>query len=388
MKLSIIMPCFNAQDTLLDAVNSIREQNLIIDYEVIIVDDGSSDTTREMIKKIAQENIRVKYIFHEKNLGGGAARNTAVKNSSGDLIFCLDSDDILPNEMLPKMIKFLEEKKVDGVVIGKSIFFIEDTKTVEFEVYYDEKRLNFKDFFTPKPISITGNFLYTRAAFDKIGGYPILHGFDTQGFGFRFLANNLKAEVMKDAFYFQRLPKSDSYYIREVRAGNISKNWFYIYLDNLYKFNEAAKDLIVNYPYLNFDWNNSEINLPNELKKRSTILSDRMLDIDYQQAEKALSDSQDKYDHLWLAGRGLNLKNHQLSTEHLKRAQELGCHQWPLLQIALAPLYTTGSFAYEMGLFNQLDFFSKRQRNQTEKIKSLISRIKNKIKRMIGLKNE
>lgn len=380
------MPCFNAQETLQEAVLSIATQNLPWEYEIIIVDDGSTDNSREIIKKLEGENKKIKFFFHSKNLGGGAARNTAVANSSGELIFCLDTDDILPKEMLPKMVDFLLHKNVDGVVIGKSVFFTENTNDIKFEVTYKERLLAFTDLFSKESISITGNFLYTRKAFDKIGGYPVAHGFDTQGFGHRFLANNLKAQVMKDAFYYQRLPKQESYYIREVKAGNISKNWLYIYLDNFYKLSPNIKELVINYPYSDFDFNNSETNLPNTVLNSSKIYNESMLEVDYQTAQNLLINSEDKYDHLWLAIRALNLANYQLMMEHSKRALELGCSPWILFQLSLTPFYSSGSFKYESGLFNQLDFFSKRSRNNKEKFFSIASRAKNKLKRNLSFK--
>ena len=189
--LSIIMPCYNCETTLEEAVESIYTQNLTMPFEVVMVDDGSTDGTRELIKKLAQNHKEIKYVFHEKNLGGGAARNTAVENSSGDIIFCLDSDDILPDNMLLKMLKYLKEKDCDGVVIGKSVFFIDSISQIRNEVYYEEKKLNFKDLFSAIPTSVTGNFLYKKDAYIKANGYPVSHGFDTQGYGFRILANNL-----------------------------------------------------------------------------------------------------------------------------------------------------------------------------------------------------
>lgn len=385
MKLSIIVPCFNCQDTLREAADSIKTQKFLINYEVIFVDDGSTDDTRKIINEIVKSNPNYKSIYHSVNLGGGAARNTAIGIASGDYLFCLDSDDILPAEMLPKMISYLELNDLDGVVVGKSVFFTEKISDVKFTVEYEEKFLSFSDLFSQKPMSIIGNFLYTKSAFQKAGGYPTIHGFDTQGFGFRFLANNLKAKVMEDAIYYHRLPKKDSYYIREVKEGNISKNWFYIFLDNLYKFEENIKDLIINYPYQHPNWNNSEINLINHIKMKKKILNSEMLKITYDDAEKSLKHSQNKYDQLWMANRFLTQNNFGESAKHSMQALEYGMPAWPLMQLQLAPLYLSGYFKYDKNLFSRLDFLTKRKMKLKEKFLVFIYRVIRKIKRELGL---
>lgn len=384
MKLSIVVPCFNCQDTLREAVESIGAQKFSIDYEVIFVDDGSTDSTKEIISEFVSVNANYKSVFHSVNLGGGAARNSAVAIASGDYIFCLDSDDILPDEMLPKMIAYLEKNALDGVVIGKSVFFTENPRDIKFTVEYEEKELKFSDLFSHDPISVTGNFLYTKKAFDTAGGYPILHGFDTQGFGFRVLANNLRVKVMKDAFYYQRLPKKDSYYIREVNAGNISKNWFYIFLDNLYKFNESVKEIVVSYPFQDPSWNNSEINLINHIKKQPNILNPANAIVTYAEAEKIFQGSNNKFDQLWMASRFSNLKIYDKSVKHSMLAAELGMPAWIVMQLLISPLYLSGYFRYEENLFNRLDFFSKRKMKLSEKISVFKSRVKRKIKRELG----
>ncbi|MEI7425100.1 MAG: glycosyltransferase family 2 protein, partial [Candidatus Staskawiczbacteria bacterium] len=111
-KLSIIMPCYNCQSTLAEAVVSVFVQSLKIPFEIIMVDDGSTDGTQRLILELAQKYPEIKTLIHEKNRGGGAARNTGIKNSSGDLIFCLDGDDILPPAMLPRLLNFLDQKNL------------------------------------------------------------------------------------------------------------------------------------------------------------------------------------------------------------------------------------------------------------------------------------
>jgi glycosyltransferase involved in cell wall biosynthesis len=93
MKFSVIIPVFNREDRIRKAVQSVLDQQ-DASFELIIVDDGSTDNTAQIVKEFADP--RVHYFFQE-NRERAAARNTGIKNSSGDYITFLDSDD----EFLP-----------------------------------------------------------------------------------------------------------------------------------------------------------------------------------------------------------------------------------------------------------------------------------------------
>ena len=123
-KLSIIIPCYNCEDTLREAVDSCYIQGFSNEeFEIIMVDDGSTDNTWKLMQGIASEYKNIKVLQHSRNRGGGATRNTAIKNSSADVLFCLDSDDILPPDTLGKMYTFLKEKNCNAVCIHRFINF-------------------------------------------------------------------------------------------------------------------------------------------------------------------------------------------------------------------------------------------------------------------------
>jgi len=87
--LSVVMPVFNEENTLEKIVK--RVQAVPVEKEIIIVDDGSSDGTREILKKLAlQDNIKV--FLHKKNKGKGAALSTGLKHVSGDYVIFQDAD--------------------------------------------------------------------------------------------------------------------------------------------------------------------------------------------------------------------------------------------------------------------------------------------------------
>jgi glycosyltransferase involved in cell wall biosynthesis len=93
---SVIIPTFNRAEKVIRAVSSVLSQGFA-DTEIVVVDDGSEDMTREALAPFAG---RVRFLRHEVNRGVSAARNTGILNSSGPLIAFLDSDDYwLPNKL-------------------------------------------------------------------------------------------------------------------------------------------------------------------------------------------------------------------------------------------------------------------------------------------------
>src|SRR5262249_61710555 len=89
---SIIMPAYNAGKYIADSIQSVLAQTYS-DWELIVVDDGSTDNTATVVQQFVTRDSRIKYFFQE-NGRLGKARNTGIKNASGSLIAFLDSDDL------------------------------------------------------------------------------------------------------------------------------------------------------------------------------------------------------------------------------------------------------------------------------------------------------
>lgn len=110
--ISIIIPIYNEENSIEDVINRIPNFH---DYEIIIVDDGSTDNSIKRVKEIPNKNIEV--IQHEYNLGYGAAIQTGIKSANGDILITLDSDGQHNPQEITKIIKPLIEDKSD-IVIG------------------------------------------------------------------------------------------------------------------------------------------------------------------------------------------------------------------------------------------------------------------------------
>jgi teichuronic acid biosynthesis glycosyltransferase TuaG len=105
---SIVMPAFNAEEFLLSAVQSVWRQTHS-SWELIIVDDDSTDNTRQLAQQFSQFDDRIKLMEGHGKLGVAGARNAAIENARGDWIAFLDSDDVWHPAKLEKQLRFVAD---------------------------------------------------------------------------------------------------------------------------------------------------------------------------------------------------------------------------------------------------------------------------------------
>lgn len=99
MKISVYITSFNQKAFLKEAIDSVLNQTFPA-YEILIVDDFSTDGSREMIVEYSEKHSEIHYIFHEKNRGVSSVRRTALENFKGDYVTYVDGDDLyLPNKL-------------------------------------------------------------------------------------------------------------------------------------------------------------------------------------------------------------------------------------------------------------------------------------------------
>lgn len=108
---SVITPTYNTEAFISETIDSVRAQSYT-NWEMVIVDDASSDTTVAILKKYAALDDRIKVHVLETNSGAAIARNTAIENASGSYIAFLDADDLWKPEKLTKQIAFMQEKNI------------------------------------------------------------------------------------------------------------------------------------------------------------------------------------------------------------------------------------------------------------------------------------
>jgi glycosyltransferase involved in cell wall biosynthesis len=115
MKLSIVIPCFNERDTIHEIVAAVKNAP-VAEKEIIIVDDCSTDGTRDVLKREFEGKVD-KIIFHEQNQGKGAALRTGFKHATGDVVIVQDADLEYDPQEYPKLMEPILKGRAD-VVFG------------------------------------------------------------------------------------------------------------------------------------------------------------------------------------------------------------------------------------------------------------------------------
>lgn len=134
-KVSIIIPVYNTQDFVRQAVDSILQQSLS-DIEIIIVDDGSTDNSFEILKDLALKDNRIQ-LYQQANQGQAVARNQALLYATGKYIYFMDSDDSLEADALDTCYQKCEKHQLDFAFFDADILKTEDTPVVKLN--YDRK---------------------------------------------------------------------------------------------------------------------------------------------------------------------------------------------------------------------------------------------------------
>lgn len=231
---SVIMPAFNSENTIINAVKSVLNQKFQ-NFELIIVDDGSTDSTLKIISNFSHPYKNIK-IMHNKGLKGpSGARNTGIRCSSGKYVSFLDSDDLwLPNH-LQEGIAFLEANSNIDVV-----FF-------NFEIIeYETKK-------------VIGDWFSSRSVLSSVGSIDI-------GGQYRMITGNLFSGLIEESFMHLQasiFKKKQDYILfdEEIKRSEDRDYFIRLFKDLNYKF--AYKNLVTNiyYRYGNSLTNDSVNNL-------------------------------------------------------------------------------------------------------------------------------
>jgi glycosyltransferase involved in cell wall biosynthesis len=160
-RISIIIPCYNHGQYLREAINSVEDCSEKHLYEIIILNDGSTDNfTINILKQLTEEGYNV---INQQNQGLGAARNNAIKTAKGEYILPLDSDNKIRSEYIYESIQVLDSQPEISIVYGDFDYF--EDKTGEHEVGE----------FNLQKIMI-GNYIdacavYRKSAWETLSGY-------------------------------------------------------------------------------------------------------------------------------------------------------------------------------------------------------------------------
>src|SRR4051812_34618619 len=115
-KISVIIPCFNYGHLIDETLISIFNQTYQ-NFEIIVVDDGSTDNTEEIVSKIVKDNKKVLY-YKQDNAGPSTARNLGVEKSCGDFIQFLDADDLIEKRKFELQLRLFDDNPALDIVYG------------------------------------------------------------------------------------------------------------------------------------------------------------------------------------------------------------------------------------------------------------------------------
>ncbi len=209
MNVSVIIPAYNAEQTIAECLLAIKVQSVKA-KEIIVIDDGSTDYTKREVQKITG----IKY-YCQANKGPAVARNVGAKRAKGELILFTDSDCITDENWIKEMTKPFENKKVSGVQGAyktKQKELVARFGQIEIEHRYERMKKQ-------KEIDWVGSYSagFRRKEFLELGGYdesfPIASGEDPE-FSFRVAKEKGKLVFNPKAIVYHTHPKGILKYLR------------------------------------------------------------------------------------------------------------------------------------------------------------------------------
>ena len=220
MNISFFIPAYNCAKTIEEAILSILETNFTSGDELIVVDDCSTDTTLEVLHNLKDNYPVLQIIGHKRNKGGAAARNTAIEHSSNELLFCLDSDNVLEKGSISKLKKYHFKMEAGATSFQNQYFFTEDKYKPDYIWKLPSGVISMEAHMNGDNVpGQHGNYLFTKESWARAGGYAEGSGaLDTFTFGLRQIITGTKFVSLEGTHYYHRLDYQGSYWMRDAES--------------------------------------------------------------------------------------------------------------------------------------------------------------------------
>lgn len=199
-KLSIIIPVYNEEKTILEVIKKVKEEKIKgIKKEIIVVDDFSLDGTRKILLNLKGHNVKI--FYHQKNRGKGAAIRTGLKHAAGDIILIQDADLEYNPEEYPKLLQPILGNKTK-IVYGSRFEVIRKNLKSMYKLHY------FGNVF----LTIVTNLLYGSKITDVETGYKVfrkevIEDIDLKAKRFDF-EPEITSKILKKGYKIKEVPIS------------------------------------------------------------------------------------------------------------------------------------------------------------------------------------
>ncbi|RCR67627.1 glycosyltransferase [Larkinella punicea] len=248
IKISIIIPVYNTGNYIEPCLDSVINQEFS-DYEIICINDGSTDNSRELLEKYA-EKFRNLIIINQDNQGLGKARNEGLINAKGKYIVFLDSDDLLLPGMLKETYCHAEKLELDVLAfnftestdeIGLPKVFPYENQVVNGIFYFTQYYIHNKDF----PLSASPMYLYNRhfLKINKLEFKPnLLH--EDEHFFIRLILHTDKMSLLNKTLYYYRRSNLNSITNNISLKNSIDLNYISRELYHYLRYNNCKEALL------------------------------------------------------------------------------------------------------------------------------------------------
>ena len=254
MKFSIIIPAYNVADYLENCVESILIQTYD-NYEIIIVDDGSTDETGKVADELLTQSKQIN-VVHQSNGGASKARNTGMKRATGDYILFLDGDDFWSDSHFLKQIASeLTIKLVDVIIFGYSYYYDKEIKESPISRLKDldeaTKGLSFPEDLVSEDSLYCSSIMKMMESFSVITSTQYMYRQNRAG----SLTNVVKERNVLDTLVGISRGLSDEKSLSEVKRKALNTYFTISYISILhyvkpYLFNKEIRNLLIQYKYL------------------------------------------------------------------------------------------------------------------------------------------
>lgn len=207
-KVSIVCAAYNCSKYLSKTIESVQAQNYL-EWELIVVDDCSTDDTVEVAESYASEDRRVKVMSNDVNVGPARTRNNGIKAAEGKYLAFLDGDDFWEPDFISTSIDFLQTR--GGVFCFSSYYRVDEDLNPLYEPFIVPVRVNYNSILRTCPISCLTAFI----DIEQTGKYYMPDIEKRQDYG-------LWLSILKDVDYAYGIEKTLATY--RIRKGSVSRN--------------------------------------------------------------------------------------------------------------------------------------------------------------------